>query len=77
MAVPRKHDRNTGFSIARFIDCMAVMYTISVTRASPMVTEHDHAKKSPAMSAVVVAVITRRILESVIIGIMDMDLSLE
>jgi hypothetical protein len=35
---------------------MAAIYMVSGIRARPIVTEHDHAKKSPAISAVTVAV---------------------
>lgn len=39
--------------MARFIACIAAMYARSDNCANPGVTEQDHAKKSPAISAVV------------------------
>lgn len=48
--------------MARLIDCMAVMYSLSDNRASPGLTEQDQEKKSPAIKAVVVTVTSRVII---------------
>ena len=53
--------------MALLLACIAAIYALSDKRASPNVTEHDHAKKSPAIRAVVVAEIINAMFWSVII----------